>query len=305
MKDRPLVSVIINNYNYGRFLRNAIDSALNQTYPHTEVIVVDDGSTDNSREIIASYGNQIVPVLKENGGQASAFNAGFAASRGDIICILDSDDIFLPEKVVEVVNVFSARQDIGWCFHSLRVVNIDTGALLKVSPKSSSQECDFRLQIKTRGKLTCPQPATSGLCFTRSLLQLMLPMPEAKRVSIGDHYLRLMSSALSKGFFLAQELAIQKVHSDNAFTLRGDKQQLGARIYILTAHWTRIKLPVLEKFTNKLFAAGVGVYWHTGGVETEYKEVVKTYLSSVSLPERLEIHLRALYHYLKKTAVQN
>lgn len=305
MKDRPLVSIIINNYNYGRFLQDAIDSALNQTYPYAEVIVVDDGSTDNSREIISSYGNRIVPVLKENGGQASAFNAGFAATKGDIICILDSDDTFLPEKVVEVVNVFSTHQDIGWCFHTLRLVDTDTGASLRVSPKGSSQKCDFRLPIKTRGQLTFRPPATSGLCFKRSLLQLMLPMPEAERVSIGDHYLKFMSSALSKGFFLNQVLAIQKVHSDNAFTLKGDKQQLGARILVLTAYWMRIKLPGIAKLSNKLFAAGVGIYWHTGGVETEYREVVKTYLSSISLLEKLEINLRVLYHYLRKTPVEN
>jgi len=65
----PLVS-IINNYNYGRFLKEAIDSGLNQTY-HVEVIVVDDGSTDNSQEIITSYGNRIIPVLKKNGGHFS------------------------------------------------------------------------------------------------------------------------------------------------------------------------------------------------------------------------------------------
>src|SRR5207248_11792671 len=86
---RPLVSILINNYNYGRFLRDAIDSALRQTYTNTEVIVVDDGSTDDSRQIIAGYGSRIVPVLKENGVQASAFNAGFAASKGQWICFLD------------------------------------------------------------------------------------------------------------------------------------------------------------------------------------------------------------------------
>jgi len=76
------VSIIIDNYNYGRFLGEAIDSALAQTYPHVEVIVVDDGSTDNSREVIAKYGDRIIPVLKENGGQASAFNAGLLRPRG-------------------------------------------------------------------------------------------------------------------------------------------------------------------------------------------------------------------------------
>src|SRR5713226_5859186 len=92
-------SIIVNNYNYGRFLKDAIDSALHQSYPGVEVIVVDDGSTDHSREIIASYGDRIIPVLKENGGQASAFNAGFSQSRGKVIFFLDSDDAMLHTAV--------------------------------------------------------------------------------------------------------------------------------------------------------------------------------------------------------------
>ncbi|MCC2671779.1 MAG: glycosyl transferase, partial [Armatimonadetes bacterium] len=77
-----LASVIINNYNYARYLPEAVESALAQTYPHTEVVVVDDGSTDHSRAVLAGYGDRLRTVFQENGGQASAFNAGFAASRG-------------------------------------------------------------------------------------------------------------------------------------------------------------------------------------------------------------------------------
>ncbi len=88
------ISVLINNYNYARFLPACIDSVLAQDYADFEIIVVDDGSTDDSRDIIASYGTRIVPVLKENGGQASSFNAGFAASSGQILCLLDADDAF-------------------------------------------------------------------------------------------------------------------------------------------------------------------------------------------------------------------
>ena len=93
MNRNRLASIIINNYNYGRFLADAIDSALSQTYPHVEVIVVDDGSTDSSRVIIGRYGDRITAVLKENGGQASAFNAGFRVSLGETIVFLDADDI--------------------------------------------------------------------------------------------------------------------------------------------------------------------------------------------------------------------
>src|SRR5258708_1155046 len=101
-----LASVIVNNYNYERFLREAIDSALNQTYRNTEVIVVDDGSTDGSLEIIASYGQRIIPLLKGNGGQNSALNAGFSLSRGDVILFLDSDDVLFPTAVRAAVDAF-------------------------------------------------------------------------------------------------------------------------------------------------------------------------------------------------------
>jgi glycosyltransferase involved in cell wall biosynthesis len=105
-KKNPLVSIIINNYNYDNFLKEAIDSAINQTYSSMEIIVVDDGSTDNSSEIISSYGNLIVPVFKTNGGQASSLNSGFKKSEGDVIFFLDSDDLFDHEKVEKIVNIF-------------------------------------------------------------------------------------------------------------------------------------------------------------------------------------------------------
>lgn len=296
-----LVSIIITNYNYDKFLKSAIDSALNQIYLKTEVVVVDDGSTDNSRDIIKSYGDQIVPVLKANGGQASAFNAGFAASRGDIICFLDSDDMFMPEKVAEIVEVFSLDQELGWCYHPLQLKDANTGTLIKSSYTCSSGKCDLRELMKTgniTGKLPCC-PATSGLCFRRSLLQQILPMPEAASISLSDNYIKFTAVALSKGFTLAKELALQNIHSDNAFSFRKDKSQLTARIHILTAYWIREKFPSIKKFANNIFAVGLGTYWRSGGIEATSQEVIKSYLSSLFPLEKLEINFRAFYHRLK------
>jgi glycosyltransferase involved in cell wall biosynthesis len=97
MSNFPLVSIIINNYNYDRYVRMAIESALHQSWQNVEVIVVDDGSTDKSREIIQKYEHKARIILKENGGQGSAFNAGFAESKGEIILFLDADDMLLHE----------------------------------------------------------------------------------------------------------------------------------------------------------------------------------------------------------------
>jgi glycosyltransferase involved in cell wall biosynthesis len=96
------VDIVIDNYNYGRFLGAAIESALAQTHPRVRLIVVDDGSTDDSREVIASYGDHLEEVvLQENAGQAAAINAGLGRCRGDVVMILDADDLLLPQAAPE------------------------------------------------------------------------------------------------------------------------------------------------------------------------------------------------------------
>ncbi|MBW4636855.1 MAG: glycosyltransferase [Gloeocapsa sp. UFS-A4-WI-NPMV-4B04] len=293
----PLVSVIINNYNYGHFLCEAIDSVLNQTYPNIEIVVVDDGSTDNSREIISSYQEKIISVLKENGGQASAFNAGFAASRGDIIFMLDSDDIFVPEKVAEVVNIFEQYQDIGWCFNRLRFVDAKTNTFIKLSSESGSRLCDLRTDIKN-GKMSFHAPATSGLCFKRSLLQMILPMPEIIIIT-SDNYLKVAAVALSKGYFLDKQLSFLRLHNNNNYTARGNNQSGKAKVAILTAYCVRKNWPFLAKSAHKLFSRGLGIAWKVGGLEAEATQIIKSYISTVSPLERLEINLRAFYTCFK------
>jgi len=93
----PFVSIVIDNYNYRQYLGEAINSALDQTYRAVEVIVVDDGSTDQSREVICDYGDRVISIFKDNGGQASAMNIGFARSHGDFVIFLDADDMLFPK----------------------------------------------------------------------------------------------------------------------------------------------------------------------------------------------------------------
>lgn len=94
-----MVSVIIPCYNGARFLRQAIDSALSQTYPCVEVVVVNDGSTDDSVEIARSYGVRVIVVEQPNSGLSAARNAGIACSSGKFITLLDADDVLLPDCV--------------------------------------------------------------------------------------------------------------------------------------------------------------------------------------------------------------
>ncbi|TIQ11887.1 MAG: glycosyltransferase family 2 protein, partial [Mesorhizobium sp.] len=103
------VSIIIPNYNYARFLKRSIDSALKQDYADVEVIVVDDASQDNSTTIIESYRDEIVACPRvQNGGHAAAFNTGFAASSGKIVLFLDADDYLYPTAVSTIVDTWDA-----------------------------------------------------------------------------------------------------------------------------------------------------------------------------------------------------
>jgi glycosyltransferase involved in cell wall biosynthesis len=105
MNDRALVSAIVPTYNRGYIVGNAIESILSQTYDKVEVIVVDDGSTDNTQEKLKEYGDRIRVVYQKNSGPSAARNRGIELSRGEIIAFLDSDDIWLPTKLERQVSI--------------------------------------------------------------------------------------------------------------------------------------------------------------------------------------------------------
>lgn len=107
------ISVIIPTYNYDRFLREAIDSVLAQTYPAHEVIVVDDGSTDDTPLILAEYGDRIRVIRQQNLGVSAARNAGIAAARGEWVSFLDSDDVWQPRKLELDAARIAAEPDLG------------------------------------------------------------------------------------------------------------------------------------------------------------------------------------------------
>lgn len=217
MKDKPLVSIIIDNYNYGRFLHEAIDSALSQTYPYTEVIVVDDGSTDNSREIILSYGNRITPVLKENGGQASAFNAGFAVSQGEIIIFLDADDYLFPYAVERIVAAWNPG--VAKVHYRLEVVDTTgkpRGFCYPTSEVSLASGEVWRKLFERGNYETSP---ASGNAPSRVALAQILPIPEAKFRLTADDYLSTLVPFHGQVVSIEEALGAYRIHNNNAWAL--------------------------------------------------------------------------------------
>jgi glycosyltransferase involved in cell wall biosynthesis len=214
----PLVSIIITNYNYGEYLKYAIDSALNQSYGNIEVIVVDDGSTDNSWEIIANYDLKIIPVLKKNGGQASAFNEGYRVSKGDILCFLDSDDMFHINKVDVIVNYFNKLRTHEPCLYYdlLELINKDGQKLGYLKPKYAKQFDNYYDYACKYRYLPYEVSGTSGLSINRSLANILFPLPEKDILYFGGDIFLVYGALLFgsvKG--INQALTYYRIHDNN------------------------------------------------------------------------------------------
>lgn len=293
---RPLVSIIINNYNYEGFVADAVLSALNQNYHPIEVIVVDDGSSDGSRSVIESYAKQVVIVSKANGGQASAFNAGFAKSSGEIICFLDADDLFLPNKVDRIIDAY---EDVatGWCFHPLQYV--DAGLQTIDGPhdvRYATGGFDLRSEYM-RGKPVFWAPPTSGLTFRRTLLQKLLPMPQQIRIT-ADNYLTFCAPAFAPGFYISDSLALQRIHGANAHTAKEDPL-FKAAVQLSIAKGMHNTFPELTRLANRLFANAVAESWTAGADFQEVSGELRQYLGDCAVPDKAEVLARTAYRLLR------
>lgn len=202
------LSVVIDNYNYGRFLEETLDSILAQDVP-AEIIVADDGSTDESRDILKAYASRgVIALLQENQGQATAFNNGLAAATGDIVCLLDSDDVFLPGKLKAVLAAFEDPKVV--CVqHFLH----DTDAKLVPQPRRFPKwPPRYTLDDYVAGRTEFT--ATSGLAFRRETLKKLLPIPKDLFYYLDDF---LTAHALFCGEIanIPEVLGLHRMHGDN------------------------------------------------------------------------------------------
>lgn len=226
-----LASIIINNYNYGRFLKDAIESALDQTYRYTEVIVVDDGSTDNSREIVDQYRDRIAVVLKENGGQASAFNAGFARSRGEVICFLDADDRLVATAIEQAVCCFRepGTTKVHW---PLWIVNEDGRRTDKLLPGSWLPEGDLQDVILRNGPWGYATPPTSGNAWARQFLEHVFPIPEEAYRLCADAYLWTLAPLFGLVKSLSKPQGFYRLHGQNHYRSQRFEEKLRSELQL-------------------------------------------------------------------------
>ncbi len=253
MLQPPLVSILISNYNYGRFLQDAIASVRAQTYPHLECIVVDDASTDNSSEVLdraaQDWADLKLVRLPNNSGQSVAVLEGLARASGDFILFLDADDMLFPECVAYHLALhMSCRRAIGFsCSDSVQIVNerIVVGRhpslssafmRLSVDPNLVSGSPQRRLAANGISLPTIapesvrhvppaytawPWSSTSCMLFRRDALDLICGASGLRELRIGtDNYLAKGVNQLTGSVLLDEQLVAYRLHGSNNFTRR-------------------------------------------------------------------------------------
>jgi hypothetical protein len=211
------VSIVVLNHNYAHFLPLSIESALAQVSCDVEVVVVDDGSTDGSVDVIRGF-DGIAPVIKDNGGQASAMNAGFAASTGDVVIFLDADDVLFPTAARDVAAEMSAHPDAAWVMYRLRLIDAEGHESQHVRPRRPGvmPHGDLRRHV-ARYRCFHWQP-TSGNAFARWALDPVMPVPEADYRISADAYLATVMPLVGTIRSVDAVLGGYRVHGKSNFT---------------------------------------------------------------------------------------
>ncbi len=238
----PLVSIIIDNYNYGRFIQDAIESALGQTYPNIEVIVVDDGSTDNSREIISRYASAglVKAVLKENGGQASAMNAGFEVSSGDLVVFLDSDDVLKPEAIEVAAKAwYPGVSKVQWRLEAIDGEGNSRGLFF---PPLNAHLLNGNVQQIAKRWFYFGATPQSGNMYSRNFLEIAMPLPEEEWRLCADTPLVLAAAFYGEVISFSDVLCLYRLHGEN---IHGTKPE---RISVILDRNDKVRRYLHERF---------------------------------------------------------
>ena len=217
-------SVLIDTYNHERFIEEAIVSVLEQDFPAAdrEIIVVDDGSTDRTPEIVKKFEPRVRLLRKENGGQASAFNAGIPECKGEIIAFLDGDDWWAPGKLRRVADVLDAEIEVGLVGHGI----IET--FTDCTERHFAPEKKERLRLNSLAaarvfRLRKSYLGTSRMTLRAELARQLLPVPETLVIE-ADEYLFTVAAAISEIIILQEPLTYYRIHGGNLYLSAGKER---------------------------------------------------------------------------------
>ena len=214
-----LVSIIIINFNYGRFLESAVRSALNQTYAPLEVVVVDDGSTDNSLCVLKKFEGLITVISKQRGGHVSAFNAGFAACQGEVVVFLDADDVLRPNCIARVMAHW--RRGLSKLQYRLDTIDAEGADQRMFFPDYPATLTSEEIKRRLLRFGWYPWPVSSGNAFARDFVAKVTPICEQRIFKSPDGFLNKMAPLFGAVGVLDEVLADYRVHGCNVWAQSG------------------------------------------------------------------------------------
>ena len=191
--DAPRISVLVCNHNYAHYIGQTLDSVLAQTVPAFEIVVVDDGSTDDSVAVVQAYADRGVRLVTQaNAGQAAAYNTALLQTRGDVLLFVDSDDLLLPDALAEVGRRFTAG--VAKVHFRLSLIGPD-GALLGGAIPHQLAEGEVATRLLRHG-VPHSSPPASGNAYRRSVLAPLFPLPLDANDRHGADFFCIYGSAL-------------------------------------------------------------------------------------------------------------
>ncbi len=207
MVQEPLISILICSYNYQRFVGKTIESALAQVWPRTEVVVVDDGSTDGSWSVINAFGDRIKAIRRPNGGQGAAYNTCFANSRGDWVIFLDCDDLLDPDCLTRCME--RVADDVNKIAFSLRVIDAQGTPTGNRIPYTL-HEGDVSPVLRSFGHYG--GPPGSGNLYRRSAIERFFPLDERVWAMCADTVPFVVSAAFGQVAAVHEPAGSYRIH---------------------------------------------------------------------------------------------
>lgn len=291
--DRPLVTALINTYNYGRYLPFAINSVLNQTYRDIEIVVVDDGSTDHTREVLAQYGDRIRVIRTENGGQGHTFNVGIPQARGELIMLLDADDTWLPAKVERMVAFAAQQPQATLLYHRFQNVDKKGRELGEPQPHTLTNG-DYRSKYLRSGG-TWWSPITSVLVLRPELVRHALPIPTYAVREGADTLIADFCAVSGEIAATPEALTLRRLHGSNLYAAGRDDRSYRSRQIresdVRRIEWRMFSLRQVVKRNGRDF--------HVNLDRNEWRVTNLYWLGRASLLKVMWASLRCPEHSLK------
>jgi glycosyltransferase involved in cell wall biosynthesis len=240
--DLPKISVVIACYNYARYVAGAIDSVLDQDYPHKEVVVVNDGSKDQSLEVIQRYASRVVIVNQSNQGHVAACNSGFQASSGSVVIFLDADDLLEPDTLGLVGKAWTP---------SCAKVQYDLKIINAAGQDQGRRFCHFdarytadRVKKQFANTMTYRWPVTAGNAYARSFLNEMMPLTVSEAP---DGLLNTVAPVFGDVITIPRALGSYRVHGANLWSSTGnDNSRLPKRI-----QHRRLEISMMQQYAKQ------------------------------------------------------